>query len=175
MNWDTMKGNWKQFQGKVKEQWGKLTDDDLKSIEGRRDQLAGAIQKRYGIEKDEAERQVMAFEQKCAQSEQGENRTHVESHGRETREKNVAGHHGMNNPASTNMPGKEQPESSGMRHDPRREEGRSSAPSEPKFEKRQAESGERTKDKDMPGEKPAVGNQPASGQQHHSKSRQTKK
>ena len=43
MNWDTVKGDWKQFKGKVKEQWGKLTDDDLNRIEGKRDQLAGAI------------------------------------------------------------------------------------------------------------------------------------
>ena len=45
MNWDTVKGDWKQFKGKVKEQWGKLTDDDLNRIEGKRDQLAGAIEK----------------------------------------------------------------------------------------------------------------------------------
>ena len=51
--------------GKVKEQWGKLTDDELDRIEGRRDQLAGAIQKRYGIAKDEAERQMKEFEKSC--------------------------------------------------------------------------------------------------------------
>jgi len=49
MNWDTVKGEWKQFRGKVKEQWGKLTDDDLDRIEGKRDQLLGAVQKRYGL------------------------------------------------------------------------------------------------------------------------------
>jgi uncharacterized protein YjbJ (UPF0337 family) len=62
MNWDTMKGGWKQFRGKVKEQWGKLTDDDLDRIEGKRDQLLGAVQKRYGIARDEAERQLRDFE-----------------------------------------------------------------------------------------------------------------
>jgi len=67
MNWDTVKGDWKQFQGKVKEQWGKLTDDEVERIEGRRDQLAGVIQKRYGIAKDEAERQVKEFEKSCDQ------------------------------------------------------------------------------------------------------------
>jgi uncharacterized protein YjbJ (UPF0337 family) len=67
MNWDTVKGDWKQFKGKVKEQWGKLTDDELDRVEGRRDQLAGAIQKRYGIAKDEAERQVKEFEKSCDQ------------------------------------------------------------------------------------------------------------
>ena len=62
MNWDTVKGQWKQFRGKVKEQWGELTDDDLDRIEGKRDQLLGAVQKRYGMARDEAERQVRQFE-----------------------------------------------------------------------------------------------------------------
>lgn len=58
MNWDRIEGNWKQFKGKVKEQWGDLTDDDLDKIEGKRDQLVGSIQERYGCAKDEAEKQV---------------------------------------------------------------------------------------------------------------------
>ena len=58
MNWDTIAGNWKQFQGKARQQWGKLTDDDLELIKGKRDELAGRIQERYGIAKDEAERQI---------------------------------------------------------------------------------------------------------------------
>lgn len=62
MNWDTVKGEWKQFRGRVKEQWGKLTDDDLDRIEGKRDQLLGAVQKQYGIARDEAERQLRSFE-----------------------------------------------------------------------------------------------------------------
>jgi len=62
MNWDTIEGNWKQFKGKVKEQWGRLTDDHLDRIAGKRDQLAGRVQEEYGITKDEAERQVKAFE-----------------------------------------------------------------------------------------------------------------
>ena len=62
MNWDRAEGNWKQFKGKVKEQWGKLTDDDLDVIAGKRDQLAGRIQKSYGISKDEAERQISDWE-----------------------------------------------------------------------------------------------------------------
>ena len=49
MNWDTVKGQWKQFHGQVKEKWGKLTDDDLDRIEGKRDQLLSSVQKRYGI------------------------------------------------------------------------------------------------------------------------------
>ena len=62
MNWDTIKGGWKQFRGNVKEQWGKLTDDDLDQIKGRRDQLAGKIQQCYGLGKDEAERQLKDWE-----------------------------------------------------------------------------------------------------------------
>jgi uncharacterized protein YjbJ (UPF0337 family) len=58
MNWDRIEGNWKQFSGKVKEQWGKLTDDDIDVIAGKRDQLVGKIQESYGIGKDEAEQQV---------------------------------------------------------------------------------------------------------------------
>jgi uncharacterized protein YjbJ (UPF0337 family) len=64
MNSDQASGNWKQFKGKIKEQWGKLTDDDLTAVEGRRDQLLGRIQERYGIERDEAERQIRDFEQR---------------------------------------------------------------------------------------------------------------
>jgi len=58
MNWDMIEGNWKQFQGHVKEKWGKLTDDDIDVINGQRDQLIGRIQERYGIAKDEAQTQV---------------------------------------------------------------------------------------------------------------------
>ena len=62
MNEDTIAGNWKQFKGKVKEQWGKLTDDDLDVIAGKRDQMVGRIQERYGIAKDEAEKQLSDWE-----------------------------------------------------------------------------------------------------------------
>jgi uncharacterized protein YjbJ (UPF0337 family) len=58
MNWDRIEGNWKQFKGKAREQWGDLTDDDLAVVEGKRQQLAGRIQERYGIARDEAERQI---------------------------------------------------------------------------------------------------------------------
>jgi uncharacterized protein YjbJ (UPF0337 family) len=62
MNWDTVVGNWTEFKGKVKESWGKLTDDELDVIAGKRDQLVGLIQKTYGVTVDEAERQVRQFE-----------------------------------------------------------------------------------------------------------------
>lgn len=58
MNKDTFKGNWKQFKGKAKKQWGKLTDDDLDVVEGNSDILAGKIQERYGITKEEAKKQI---------------------------------------------------------------------------------------------------------------------
>ena len=58
MNWDQIKGKWTQLKGKAREQWGDLTDDDLKKAKGNREQLAGRIQERYGIAKEEAERQV---------------------------------------------------------------------------------------------------------------------
>jgi len=64
MNWDRIEGNWKQFKGQLKEGWGKLTDDDISVINGKRDQLVGKIQERYGCAKDEAERQVKAWEQR---------------------------------------------------------------------------------------------------------------
>ncbi|MFS2224105.1 CsbD family protein [Pantoea sp. B65] len=62
MNSDQASGNWKQFKGKVKEKWGKLTDDDMTVIEGKRDQLVGKIQERYGYAKDQAEKEVKEWE-----------------------------------------------------------------------------------------------------------------
>jgi uncharacterized protein YjbJ (UPF0337 family) len=64
MNWDIVEGNWKQFKGNVKAQWGKLTDDQLDVIAGRRVELAGKIQEAYGITTDQAERQVKRFEER---------------------------------------------------------------------------------------------------------------
>ena len=60
--WEKVKGSWSQTKGAVKEQWGELTDDDLLAIEGRRDQLVGKIQTRYGISREAAEAQVGAWE-----------------------------------------------------------------------------------------------------------------
>ena len=53
-----LEGNWKQMKGRVKERWGKLTDDDLTAIAGRRDQLEGMIQERYGYAKERARREI---------------------------------------------------------------------------------------------------------------------
>jgi uncharacterized protein YjbJ (UPF0337 family) len=65
MNWDRIEGNWKQVVGKAKAQWGKLTDDDLDVVAGRREQLAGKIQERYGIAKDEVDKQIADWELKA--------------------------------------------------------------------------------------------------------------
>ncbi len=62
--WEKMKGSWQQTKGTVKEQWGKLTDDDLMQVEGRRDVLVGKIQTRYGISHEQAEAQVSGWEVK---------------------------------------------------------------------------------------------------------------
>jgi uncharacterized protein YjbJ (UPF0337 family) len=58
MNWDELEGKWKQVKGLVKEKWGKITDDDLDVMTGKKEQLIGKIQERYGITKEEAQRQI---------------------------------------------------------------------------------------------------------------------
>ena len=65
MNWDRIQGSWKQVTGQAKEQWGKLTDDDLDVVGGRRDQLAGKIQERYGVAKEDGEKQIGEWERKA--------------------------------------------------------------------------------------------------------------
>jgi uncharacterized protein YjbJ (UPF0337 family) len=62
MNWDRIEGNWKQFKGRVRSKWGELTDDELDMIEGDREVLLGKLQQRYGLAREEAEKQVEAFE-----------------------------------------------------------------------------------------------------------------
>jgi uncharacterized protein YjbJ (UPF0337 family) len=61
MNKDQVRGKWNQIKGKVKEKWGKLTDDDLTQISGQVDQLSGKVQERYGIAREQAEREVDEF------------------------------------------------------------------------------------------------------------------
>lgn len=62
MNQDRIEGQWQRVKGKVREHWGKLTDDDLEVIAGKRDQLAGLLQQRYGAARDEIDRQIREFE-----------------------------------------------------------------------------------------------------------------
>ena len=63
MNWDQIEGKWKQLKGSVRQRWAKLTDDDLELIAGNRDEFAGRLQERYGIAKDEAERQLAEWQE----------------------------------------------------------------------------------------------------------------
>jgi uncharacterized protein YjbJ (UPF0337 family) len=58
MNWDQIEGKWKQMRGSARQQWGKLTDDDLEAINGQRDKLVGKLQERYGIAREEAQRRA---------------------------------------------------------------------------------------------------------------------
>ena len=67
MNWDRIEGRWQNTKGKIREQWGKLTDDDLVIIAGKRDQLVGLLQQRYGTTRDDIEDQVREFESRYAQ------------------------------------------------------------------------------------------------------------
>ena len=61
MNWDQIAGSWKEIQGKIRSKWGKLTDDELTVVAGKRDQLAGILQRRYGLAKEQAERELDEF------------------------------------------------------------------------------------------------------------------
>lgn len=61
MGWDRVEGKWKQFRGRVLERWGELTEDDLDEINGRREQLLGKLQQRYGIIRERAEEQLAEF------------------------------------------------------------------------------------------------------------------
>jgi uncharacterized protein YjbJ (UPF0337 family) len=58
MNWNQIEGNWTKFKGKARQQWGRLTDDDLAMLHGKREELAGKIQERYGIAQEQAEKQI---------------------------------------------------------------------------------------------------------------------
>lgn len=62
MNWDEIKGNWKQLSGKAQAKWGKLTNDEIDQIKGKRTELVGKVQERYGIAREDAEEQVREWE-----------------------------------------------------------------------------------------------------------------
>jgi uncharacterized protein YjbJ (UPF0337 family) len=66
MNWERISGNWTHWRGRVRERWGRLTDDELSRVGGRRDQLAGRIQQTYGLTREEAERQLRNWERNLA-------------------------------------------------------------------------------------------------------------
>jgi uncharacterized protein YjbJ (UPF0337 family) len=66
MNWDQIEGNWVKAKGKLRQQWGKLTDDDLTLINGKREELAGRLQERYGYQKDQAEKEIDSWMKKAS-------------------------------------------------------------------------------------------------------------
>ena len=76
MNWDQLEGKWKQYSGKLKEKWGKLTDDDLRVINGKREQLTGVLQQRYGWAKEHAEKQIDEFVTELKEREATAHTTH---------------------------------------------------------------------------------------------------
>jgi uncharacterized protein YjbJ (UPF0337 family) len=65
INWDEIEGDWKQFKGKIRQKWAELTEDDVEEVGGKKDVLVGKLQKRYGIAKDEAEKQINDFGNSC--------------------------------------------------------------------------------------------------------------
>jgi uncharacterized protein YjbJ (UPF0337 family) len=64
MTWDEIKGNWREYKGRVREKWGELTDDDIDRIAGKRDQLLGILQNRYGKTREAAEKEIKEFEER---------------------------------------------------------------------------------------------------------------
>jgi len=74
MNWDQIQGKWTQMKGSIKQQWGKLTDDDLEVIAGSRDKFVGRLQERYGIKKEEAQKQLDRWTQTVFETEEASRR-----------------------------------------------------------------------------------------------------
>lgn len=73
MNWQEIEGNWKQIKGKARKEWGKLTDDDLDRIEGKREELVGALQERYGKSREAVDREVGQWFDSLAETESRKN------------------------------------------------------------------------------------------------------
>jgi uncharacterized protein YjbJ (UPF0337 family) len=79
MNKDVLQGRWRERKGKVKEQWGKLTDDDLDKIEGKSEQLLGLLQQRYGYARDKAEEEYKRFTEKCSRELETDRAHHADT------------------------------------------------------------------------------------------------
>jgi uncharacterized protein YjbJ (UPF0337 family) len=71
MNWDIIEGNWKQFKGKAKEQWSKLSSSQLGAIAGKRDKLVGTIQEAYGITRDQTEKELAEWQKRMKSTRRG--------------------------------------------------------------------------------------------------------
>ena len=82
MNWERISGNWAHWKGRVRERWGRLTDDQLSVVAGRSEQLAGRIQEAYGLTREEAERQVRNWARNLGEDEDDEDTTARSVHGR---------------------------------------------------------------------------------------------
>lgn len=82
MNWEHVEANWKQLKGQLKAKWGKLTDDDMKVLSGKKDQLVSKLQERYGILKDDAERQIDAWISTVKPSERRDEEPREKTHPR---------------------------------------------------------------------------------------------
>lgn len=93
MNWDQLEGKWKQATGKVKEKWGKLTDSDLEVVRGRRDQLVGKIQERYGIVREEAQKQADEYMSALVLADNDTRSASAAASVEETHEDDVASRH----------------------------------------------------------------------------------
>jgi uncharacterized protein YjbJ (UPF0337 family) len=76
MNWDQVEGKWKELKGSARKQWGKLTDDDIEMIKGKKDELIGKLQQRYGLQREEAQKQANAWCEAQRQMEREETPTH---------------------------------------------------------------------------------------------------
>ena len=72
MNWDRIAGDWQSFKGKVRQKWAKLTDSDIESIGGKKDQLLGALRSRYGYEKEHADRELTTWLDSLKEPERGQ-------------------------------------------------------------------------------------------------------
>lgn len=75
MNWDQVEGKWEEVKGQVKEKWGKITNDDLMVIQGKKDQLLGKLQERYGYTKDQAHKEIDGFMKSCSCGSKSESNT----------------------------------------------------------------------------------------------------
>ena len=91
MNWDQVEGKWKQTKGTVREKWGKLTDDDLEVIAGKREQLVGRLQERYGFAREEAEKQADEFVKALQTEDREEAKKEDREEGREQEKARRAG------------------------------------------------------------------------------------
>lgn len=103
MNKDTFQGKWQEIKGSIKEKWGKLTNDDITMINGRREELLGSLQKRYGYAKEKAEQELASFEKSCGCSHD----KNMDAHSHD-RNEGHSSHENMNDKGNLAKSGKHQ-------------------------------------------------------------------